>query len=129
GEEGDRRGAGKAVAHGRWSELAREARRDQALLQLADDPAGLRERQVHRRLRHRPRPASARRTAADRGGGVQGLVWLLWYVPRQLPGPGRCGATSVQTLYLGSSSGAARGRHSVHLGSANLRPTTTGSVP
>src|SRR5438445_11478620 len=73
--------------HGRRSELAREARRDQALLQMADDPAGLRERQVHRRLRHRPRAAPARRTAAHRGGGVRGLVWLLWYVPRQVPAP------------------------------------------
>src|SRR2546425_6974224 len=63
-----------------------EKRDDQALLQLADDPAGLRERQVHRRLRHRPRAAPARRTAAHRGGGVRGLVWLLWYVPRQVPG-------------------------------------------
>src|SRR2546422_7795821 len=29
----------------------------------------------------------ARRTAAHRGGGVRGLVWLLWYVPRQVPAP------------------------------------------
>src|SRR2546425_4692206 len=111
-------------------ELAREARRDQALLQLADDPAGLRERQVHRRLRHRPRAAPARRTAAHRGGGVRGLVWLLWYVPRQVPGAPDAAALRASRPSISESfGGSACGRHSVHLGSANLRPAPAGSVP
>src|SRR5439155_17397716 len=73
GDHEDPPGPRQAVPHGRRPELSREARRDQALLQLADDPAGLRARQVHRWLRHRPRPAPEWRTSARRGGSVRGL--------------------------------------------------------
>ena len=42
----------------------REARRRQGLLEVADDPAGVRGREVHRRVRHRARDARARRAGA-----------------------------------------------------------------
>ena len=41
------------------------AGRHQAILELADDSAGLYRRQVRRRLRHRARAARARRARAD----------------------------------------------------------------
>ena len=46
---------GHALRQRRRAEPARQARGDQALLELADGPPGLRRREVHRRLRHRAR--------------------------------------------------------------------------
>ena len=50
-----------------------EVRGHQALLELADHPAGLRRGKVHRRLRHRPRDARGGRTRAARPGSARRL--------------------------------------------------------